>query len=215
MSAWPTGSSTNAISRSAMSSASRTRSASSSSVCTTSASRIRRIGSPASSQPRAASTMRIAIAGEAPCALAPIRQAIRHAARPYGLPRDAEVHVAFVSDTEMRALNKRFRRTDKTTDVLSFGETIPARDRGAGAIAHINGRRGENGGRFDLGEILISPQQAEKQARGRRKPVVEEVAFLAAHGVLHLLGYEDETPAGYQEMLRLGQHAARQKSVKR
>ncbi len=141
--------------------------------------------------------MRIAIAGEAPCEHAPIRQAIRRAARPYGLPRDAEVHVAFVSDAEMRALNKRFRRIDKTTDVLSFGEAIPARDRGSGAIAHINGRRAENGGRFDLG------------------PVMEEVAFLAAHGVLHLLGYEDETPAGYREMRRLGQDAARQKSAKR
>jgi probable rRNA maturation factor len=159
--------------------------------------------------------MRIAIVGEAPGEVARIRQAIRRAVRPYGLPRDAEVQVAFVSDEEMRSLNKRFRRIDKTTDVLSFGEAIPARDRGAGAVEHINGRRAENGGRFDLGEILISPQQASRQARRRKKPVMEEVAFLAAHGVLHLLGYEDETPAGYREMLRLGHDAARQKSVKR
>jgi probable rRNA maturation factor len=158
--------------------------------------------------------MRIAIAGEAPCDLAPIRQAIRRAVRPYGLPRDAEVQLAFVSDVDMRALNKRFRRIDKTTDVLSFGEAIPARDRGTAAIAHINGRRRENGGRFDLGEILISPEQASRQARRRRRPVMEEVAFLAAHGVLHLLGYEDETPAGYREMVRLGHDATRQKSVK-
>ena len=159
--------------------------------------------------------MRIAIAGEAPCDLAPIRQAIRRAVRPYGLPRDAEVQLAFVSDVDMRALNKRFRRIDKTTDVLSFGEAIPARDRGTGAVAHINGRRGENGGRFHLGEILISPEQASRQARRRRRPVMEEVAFLAAHGVLHLLGFEDETPAGYREMVRLGHDATRQKSVKR
>ena len=159
--------------------------------------------------------MRIAIAGEAPCDLAPVRQAIRRAVRPYGLPRDAEVHLAFISDAQMRALNKKFRRIDKTTDVLSFGETIPAHDRGAGAIAHINGRRAANGGGFDLGEILISPEQASRQARRRKRPVMEEVAFLAAHGVLHLLGYEDETPAGYREMVRLGHDAARQKSVKR
>ena len=159
--------------------------------------------------------MRIAIAGEAPCELAPIRHAIRRAVRPYGLPRDAEVHLAFVSDREMRALNKRFRRIDKTTDVLSFGEAIPPRDRGTGAVAHINGRRAENGGRFDLGEILISPEQASRQARRRSRAVGEEVAFLAAHGVLHLLGYEDETPAGYREMVRLGHDATRQKSVKR
>jgi probable rRNA maturation factor len=153
--------------------------------------------------------VRIAIAGEAPCELAPIRSAIRRAVRPYSLPRDAEVQVAFVSDEEMRALNKRFRRIDKTTDVLSFGEKIPARDRGARSLAHIEKRRGENGGRFDLGEILISPDQARRQARRRKKPLVEEVAFLAAHGVLHLLGYEDETPAGYREMVQLGQDAVR------
>ena len=159
--------------------------------------------------------MRIAMTGEAPCELAPIRQAIRRAARPYGLPRDAVVKVAFVSDGEMRRLNKRFRRIDKTTDVLSFGEAIPARDRGIRAASHIEARRAENGGSFDLGEIVISPKQAEKQARRRKKPVVEEVAFLAAHGMLHLLGYEDETPAGYREMVRLGHDAARQESVKR
>jgi probable rRNA maturation factor len=159
--------------------------------------------------------MRIAIAGEAPCELAPIRRAIRRALRPYRLPRDAEVQVAFVPDETMRALNKRFRRIDRTTDVLSFGEASPARDRGARALAHIDGRRPQNGGRFVLGEILISPEQAGKQARRRKSLVADEIAFLAAHGVLHLLGYEDETPAGYREMLRLGHDAARQDSVKR
>lgn len=159
--------------------------------------------------------MRIAIAGEAPCELAPIRRAIRRAVRPYRLPPDAELQVAFVSDEVMRELNRRFRGIDRTTDVLSFGEAIPARDRGARALAHIDRRRGQSGGRFDLGEILISPEQAQKQARRRRRPVADEAAYLAAHGVLHLLGYEDETPAGYREMLRLGHDAARQKSVKR
>lgn len=159
--------------------------------------------------------MRIAIAGEAPCELAPIRQAIRRAVRPYRLPPDAEVQVAFISDEDMRALNKRFRRIDRTTDVLSFGEAIPAPDRGAGAVPHVNKRRAANGGRFDLGEILISSKQAERQARRGKRSVRDEVAFLAAHGVLHLLGFEDETPAGYREMVRLGHDATRQKSVKR
>jgi ssRNA-specific RNase YbeY (16S rRNA maturation enzyme) len=92
--------------------------------------------------------MRIAIAGEAPRERAPIRRAIRRAVRPYRLPPDAEVQVAFISDEDMRALNKRFRRIDRTTDVLSFGEAIPARDRGAGAVAYVNKRRAVNGGRL-------------------------------------------------------------------
>ena len=140
---------------------------------------------------------------------------MRAAARPYGLPSGTAVTLAFVDDAEMRTLNRRYRRKDKTTDVLSFGEAIPVRDRGVRAALHIEAGRAQNGGSFDLGEILISPKQAQKQARRRKKPVVEEVAFLAAHGMLHLLGYEDETPAGYREMLRLGHDATRQKSVKR
>ena len=115
----------------------------------------------------------------------------------------------------MRDLNRRFRGIHRTTDVLSFGEAIPPRARGTGAIRHIERRRGENEGRFVLGEIAISLEQAAKQARKARRTLVREVAFLAAHGVLHLLGYEDETPAGYREMLRLGQDATGQKSVKR
>ena len=121
--------------------------------------------------------MHIAVAGDPPCDLAPVRAAIRRAARPYGLPKDASVDLVFVTDPHMRELNRRFRGIDRTTDVLSFGEPIPAR-------------------------------------RARRR-LVDEVAFLAAHGMLHLLGFEDETPRGYREMVRLGHDAARQKSVKR
>ena len=68
---------------------------------------------------------------------------------------------------------------------------------------------------FEAGEIVISPEQARRQARRARRRLVDEVAFLAAHGMLHLLGFEDETPRGYREMVRLGHDAARQKSVKR
>src|SRR5438309_12091806 len=114
--------------------------------------------------------MRIAIAGEAPFELAPIRRAIRRAVRPYRLPADAEVQVAFVSADEMRALNKRFRRIDKTTDVLSFGEAIPPRDPGAGALAHRGTARAGGGGRFDWGGAVIGPELAERHAGRRKSP---------------------------------------------
>jgi probable rRNA maturation factor len=159
--------------------------------------------------------VRITIAGEAPCDLAPVRRAMRRAARQYGLPKDAEVHLAFVSDAVMKEMNGRFRKIDRTTDVLSFGEALPAGAKGTGAVPHIAARRPHHGGRFDLGEILISAEQAAKQARRRRKPVVEEVAFLAAHGTLHLLGFEDETPAGYREMVRLGREAVATSAARR
>jgi len=155
--------------------------------------------------------MRIAVAGEAPCDLTPVRSAIRSALRPLRLPRESEVSLAFVDDTKMRELNRKHRRIDRTTDVLSFGQRLPRGVRGAEATPHL---REDPDGVLRLGDIVISPGQARRQARRRRRPLESEVAFLAAHGALHLVGYEDETPRGYREMVRLGHDATRQNSVK-
>ena len=104
----------------------------------------------------------------------------------------------------MRDLNQRHRRVDRTTDVLSFGQRLPRRAKGAAAAAAL---RREPDGTLELGDIVISAPQAERQARRGRRPLEREVAFLAAHGALHLVGFEDETPAGYREMVRLGSAA--------
>jgi rRNA maturation RNase YbeY len=62
----------------------------------------------------------------------------------------------------------------------------------------------EPDGTLELGDIVISVAQAQRQARRGRRSLQREVAFLAAHGALHLVGFEDETPAGYREMVRSG-----------
>ena len=136
--------------------------------------------------------------------LAPVRRAIRAALRPYGLPRDTAVALAFVDDRAMRELNRRHRRIDRTTDVLSFGQRLPRRAKGALAAAAL---AREPDGTLELGDIVISAPQAARQARRGRRPLVREMTFLAAHGALHLLGFEDDTPAGYREMVRLGRSA--------
>ena len=125
---------------------------------------------------------------------------MRAALAPYRLPPDARITVAFVADDEMRALNKRYRKRDATTDVLSFGQPI-GRAKGGLAVTRL---ARDADGELDVGDIVISPVQAAKQAKRRKHPLPREVAFLAAHGALHLLGFEDETPAGYREMVRLG-----------
>lgn len=137
------------------------------------------------------------------------------AARPYRVPAGTEVTLAFVDDDAMRVLNHRYRRKDKTTDVLSFGDELPAGVHGLDAARRLS--PGPDGV-VQLGDVVISGAQAARQARRRRWPLSSEVAFLAAHGVLHLLGYDDETDAGYREMLALGRTAvasARERSVKR
>lgn len=129
---------------------------------------------------------------------------MRRAARPYGLPAGAVVTLVFVDDDAMRALNARYRGKHRTTDVLSFGEAIAPGERGALAASRL--APGPDGV-VELGDVVVSGAQAARQARRRRWTLAEEVAFLAAHGTLHLLGFEDETVAGYREMLRLGREA--------
>ncbi|HEY3125934.1 MAG TPA: rRNA maturation RNase YbeY [Candidatus Limnocylindria bacterium] len=142
--------------------------------------------------------------GEAPCDLALARRAVRAALRPYGVTGDAELVLVFVDDAAMRELNRRYRRKDRTTDVLSFGQSLR---RGAKGLSAATSLQREADGTLELGDIVISGAQAARQARRRRWPLATEVAFLAAHGALHLLGYEDDTGAGYREMLRLGRAA--------
>ena len=139
---------------------------------------------------------------------------MRAAARPYRLPAGTVVTLAFIADAEMRELNRRYRHKDKTTDVLSFGDMLPDGVRGTDVARRLlPGLDGE----IQLGDVVISGAQAARQARRRRWPLTREVAFLAAHGVLHLLGFDDETHAGYREMLGLGRAAlaaAGQRTVK-
>jgi len=126
---------------------------------------------------------------------------------------DAELVLAFVDDAAMRDLNRRYRQKDRTTDVLSFGQSLRRGAKGTSAASSV---RREADGTLELGDVVISGAQAARQAKRRRCPLSTEVAFLAAHGALHLLGYEDDTSAGYREMLRLGRDALKgERTVKR
>jgi probable rRNA maturation factor len=86
-----------------------------------------------------------------------------------------ELSIALVGDSEMRKLNARYRKKDSTTDVLSFpseGE-LPT-------------------GSLLLGDVVISVDQARRQAKDGGRTLKEEMATLLIHGVLHLLGYDHE-----------------------
>lgn len=90
---------------------------------------------------------------------------------------ELEVNVSFVDDDEMRALNRQWRGIDATTDVLSF--------------AALEGERVPGAERF-LGDVVVSLDRAAQQAAAHQHEVLDEVAVLVAHGVLHLLGLDHE-----------------------
>jgi probable rRNA maturation factor len=80
--------------------------------------------------------------------------------------------IAFVTNAAIRKINKRFLNHDFATDVISFplGTDL-------------------------LGELVISAEFAVAEAGKRKIPVEEELLRYVAHGILHLLGYDDHRPA--------------------
>ena len=91
-----------------------------------------------------------------------------------------EVSIAFVGDDAMTSLNRKFRRKNKTTDVLTF----PGEDQ-------------------FLGDIVISVDQARRQAADEKHSLATEVRYLILHGILHALGYDHETDNGEMNALEL------------
>ncbi|HEV7891342.1 MAG TPA: rRNA maturation RNase YbeY [Pyrinomonadaceae bacterium] len=100
----------------------------------------------------------------------------------------AGVTVAFVSDRAMRELNRRWRGKSGTTDVLSFPSGQEEFEKGEGAT---------------LGDVVISVEQAARQAAEHGLDFEGEVAQLILHGLLHLCGYDHETDSGEMNALEL------------
>ena len=100
--------------------------------------------------------------------------------------RDASI--VFVSDAAIRKLNQQFRGKDSATDVLSFPMQPEAF---------------EAGNETDLGEIVISLDRAQTQAKENGLTLVNEVEQLILHGLLHLYGHDHETDDGEMNRLEL------------
>jgi probable rRNA maturation factor len=99
--------------------------------------------------------------------------------------KKAELSVMLCDDRTIHELNRSHRRKDKPTDVLAFalseGEQLP----GAEGI---------------LGDVVISIDTAQRQARERGHALWDEVTLLLAHGLLHLIGYDHRNDAEERRM---------------
>jgi probable rRNA maturation factor len=104
------------------------------------------------------------------------------------------VAVALVTDMRVRDLNRRYRRKDAPTDVLSFPADPPP-------TAARTGRADDNGNH--LGDIVIATGVARRQAREAGHSYETELRVLALHGLLHLLGYDHDEAADAGRMARL------------
>ena len=100
----------------------------------------------------------------------------------------AGVTVAFVSDRAMRELNRRWRGKRGTTDVLSFPSGQDEFEKAEG---------------LSLGDVVISAEQAARQADEHGLDFDGEVAQLILHGLLHLCGFDHEKDNGEMNALEL------------
>ena len=101
---------------------------------------------------------------------------------------DLDVSLIFTGDRLLRQLNRRYRKKDRTTDVLSF---------------HVPGVKGLNP---DSCEIYISLPQASRQARSLGHSLESELERLVVHGTLHLLGFDHHKANEARLMRQREQH---------
>lgn len=109
-------------------------------------------------------------------------QRAERAMRLAGVPEEAELSVAFVSDEAIAELNHQYRQMEGPTDVLSFEGMAPI-----------------------LGDIVISPAYAERSAQTAGHSLDQELCILLVHGILHLLGMDHADPD--EERVMFGRQA--------
>ncbi len=98
--------------------------------------------------------------------------------------KNAELSLVLSSDEQIHDLNRTYRGKDKPTDVLAF--SMREGDFGrlhAGLPSHL------------LGDVIVAIPTAKRQAKAARRDLLAEVTMLVGHGLLHLLGWDHETPA--------------------
>ena len=139
----------------------------------------------------------ITIAIETPCAAlaeeADLRAVALHTLAAEGVTPPVALTVVLVDDATIHDLNRRFLGHDEPTDVITF-----ALDGAQGDAAFV---LPATAGRRQLGEIYISCERAAAQGAEWGSAPRREVRFLVAHGILHLLGWDDATVAARAAML--------------
>ena len=116
---------------------------------------------------------------------------------------DVDVDISVVDEEEIRNLNRDLRGIDKVTDVLSFQNlteiNLPLKkEEYPFDINHEDGS-------IILGEIYVCEKRAKEQAEEYGHSLEREIAFLTCHGMLHLLGYDHQTPEQEKEMFSLAE----------
>ena len=105
-------------------------------------------------------------------------------------PYEAEVNLLLTDDEEIRIMNREHRQIDRATDVLSFPMLDYETPGDLSGIEEQGDAFNPESGELMLGDIVISKERVIAQAEEYGHSVRREYAFLIAHSMLHLLGYD-------------------------
>ena len=105
-------------------------------------------------------------------------------------PYESEVELLLTMDEEIREMNREFRDIDRATDVLSFPMIAYESPADFAFLEEDESCFDPDTGELMLGNIVISKQKVVEQAEEYGHTVEREYAFLIAHSMLHLLGYD-------------------------
>jgi probable rRNA maturation factor len=146
-----------------------------------------------------------------------LRRAVAEAARALATGT-GQLAIVLTDDSNIRSLNRQWRRKNAPTNVLSFPAAYRSRhfpltqnrrragkrDRRSVAAAQVAGvGHGKTAGVPLLGDIVIAYETTKREARAERKPFAHHLAHLAVHGFLHLAGYDHATDRQAQAMEKL------------
>lgn len=121
------------------------------------------------------------------------------------------ITVSFEKEKRMQELNNEFRKVNRPTDVLSF----PMLDiKYPQKVCEYKSEISPDGSLY-LGDVVICPKIASKQAKYYRHSKKREVAFLALHGLLHLLGYDHIEKDDEEIMTKTSEEILQSLNIKR
>ena len=106
---------------------------------------------------------------------------------------DTEINITLVHEDEMKEINWDQRQIDQVTDVLSF-PMLEFEDAGEFLPDEIENNRNLDTDDIMLGDIVICCEKMESQAAEYAHSILREYAFLIAHSMFHLMGYDHMTP---------------------
>lgn len=130
-----------------------------------------------------------------------------YAADQEGIDQNSEVSVTFVTNEEIREINRDWRGKDQATDVISFAMEELGED-------EIDFELGEDEPIL-LGDLIISVERCKEQASDYGHRFERELGFLAVHGFLHLLGYDHIEPADEAVMTKRQEEILRHFELRR